>query len=63
MNRKPVPYPYGNPAPSDRNLAASVIEQRPPLAEGVGTCFATDHNMGAALEWLAHVEAGRIAVR
>ena len=63
MTRKPVPYTYGNPTPSDRNLPPSVIEQRPPLAEGVGTSFPTDHNMDAALEWLAHVEAGRIQIR
>lgn len=63
MTKKLSPPHAGTSISDDRGLPASVIEQRPRLAEGVGTCYPTEHNQDAHLEWLAHVQAGRIAVR
>ena len=49
-----------HPAPP---LTPRIIAQRPHLAAEPGTSFMTDDLLDAQDQWLAHIAAGRIAVR
>jgi len=50
--------PMAQPEPSPE-----VIAKRPHQAPSVGTNFPTNEHLDAQLAWMAHIDAGRIAVR